>query len=201
MAGWKEHSRLFGRGRASEGSQGQQGNGASCRYPAMVWGSAQDRQCLKMSDGSVQTDLALPITTLQGDLPLCGAPTFLGPLRTRGFWEVTPAVSPPALVPDSGKLERAAPLESNFHLKTKMFEEDSDRGKSDGDREGLDKGGPWGQTLQPKPILGLISPESSHTCPCICPENYEWISRLSQRQEALPPLMRGPPPSPLTFAA
>ena len=41
------------------------------------------------------------------------------------------------------------------------------------------KGDPGDRGFKPKPILGLISPESSHTWPCICPENYEPISRQS----------------------
>lgn len=47
-------------------------------------------------------------------------------------------------------------------------------------RRGGTKGDSGDRGFKPKPILNLISPESSHTWPCICPENYEPISRQSR---------------------
>lgn len=70
---------------------------------------------------------------------------------------------------------------------------------------GRTKGDPGDRGFKPKPILGLISPESSHTWPCICPENYEPISRQSRGAGGLAAVKREPPPhpgpSPAAFAA
>lgn len=58
------------------------------------------------------------------------------------------------------------------------------------------KGDPGDKGFKLKPILGLISPESSHTWPCICPENYKPISRQSQGAGGMAALMSEPLPTP-----